>query len=487
MTLVIDDIPDRVVYEVGGTSEDTFDVPFAFFADADLAVSIDGGDNLVLNVDYTVAGAGTSDTGLRQVTLTTPISNSDILIARVLSIGRTTAFPTSGPFSIDALNLELYRIVALVQQVDSKIVRSLRVPENDAIEELGEVPAKAVRALKYLGFDADGNPTAVSGSGSATPISSVMEPVVGAASTDLALDALGGTTVGKAVFKAASAGAGRTALGGTTVGGSIFTATDAAAARTAAQIGQSPKLVGLKVIPNSGAPNDKVDVTIAHLTLLDSSGGSVSFAGQSFTIDVTQAGPVIDGRDQNSAFSSGSWIHLWGIGKTDGSACHGLASASSTAPTLPTGYSFKAYLGAVRYDGSSHLVKTSIVGCWAFYQAPADALGAATVPTSEQTLSLSAVVPPNALAVQINTVIEAQAAGGGNIDTHLFLRFITGQNFHRVKMNSGTVSLFLSASDSLRMPIVGQQIFWLYENATNVSSSAAGMWVQGYQLPNGGE
>ena len=262
---------------------------------------------------------------------------------------------------------------------------------------------------------------------------------------------------------------------------------DAAAARATLVVGQASRPVGLSIIPNSGAPNDKVDVSLKAIVLRDSNGGTIGFDSPSgFTIDVTQAGSVANGRDQAGAFSSGSWVHWWAIAKSDGTL-RGLASASATSPTLPTGYTFKCYLGATRYDGSSHLVKTSIVGSWAFIQTPADALGTTTVSTSEQTLSLSAVVPPNAMAVQINTVIEAQASGGGNIDSHLFLRFITGQNFHRVKMNSGTNSLFLSASDSLRMPIVGQQVFWLYENSTQVSSSAAGMWVQGYQLPNGGE
>jgi len=55
----------------------------------------------------------------------------------------------------------------------------------------------------------------------------------GATTADTALDNLGGTTTGKAVFKATDAAAGRTALGGGAVGGNVFTAASAAAAQQA--------------------------------------------------------------------------------------------------------------------------------------------------------------------------------------------------------------------------------------------------------------
>lgn len=55
---------------------------------------------------------------------------------------------------------------------------------------------------------------------------------------DTALDNLGGTTVGKALFTATDAAAAQTAIGGTTVGKAVLTAADAAGARDA--IGSSP-------------------------------------------------------------------------------------------------------------------------------------------------------------------------------------------------------------------------------------------------------
>lgn len=57
-----------------------------------------------------------------------------------------------------------------------------------------------------------------------------------------------------------------------------------------------------------------------------------------------------NGLDTGSEAGS-TWYHIWVIAKKDGTTA-GLLSASATSPTIPSGYTFKAYIGAV-YNGSS--------------------------------------------------------------------------------------------------------------------------------------
>lgn len=180
MTLVIDDIPNRESYTVGGTPEDEFVVPFAFFADEDLQVYVDD-DLLTLTTDYTVVGAGTSEPDARTVTLVTPVSDCVVLIVREIEISRTTDLAESGPVPIGDINTEFDRTFAILQDMDAKQSRALRQPDQDE-DEIAELPAAADRANGVLGFDADGDPTIVAGTVDAVLVSSTVEPLLLAAS-----------------------------------------------------------------------------------------------------------------------------------------------------------------------------------------------------------------------------------------------------------------------------------------------------------------
>lgn len=76
-----------------------------------------------------------------------------------------------------------------------------------------EIPQLAAdRAGKFLGFDAEGKPTASLSGPTGTAVSSFMEAWLALTTQLAALNALGGTVVGKALFQAANPAAGRSAL-----------------------------------------------------------------------------------------------------------------------------------------------------------------------------------------------------------------------------------------------------------------------------------
>jgi hypothetical protein len=63
---------------------------------------------------------------------------------------------------VRALNTEQARQVAMMQQLEVDCARSFKVPRG---ESLNPVPAEALRAGKFLAFDAEGNPVAAAGTG----------------------------------------------------------------------------------------------------------------------------------------------------------------------------------------------------------------------------------------------------------------------------------------------------------------------------------
>ena len=93
------------------------------------------------------------------------------------------------------------------------------------------------------------------------------------------------------------------------------------------------------------------DVAVLH----DVDGNTVTLTTLDETNNVGTAGPIAGGRDQSGAFSANSWIHFFFIYNPITKDVSSLSSASPTAPTLPSGYTFFVRTGAVRFLGSSQL------------------------------------------------------------------------------------------------------------------------------------
>lgn len=133
--LIIPNETVEIEYAVGATpSTGPFTIPFSFFADEDVRVSVnDGTDTTELTIvdDYSVAGVavdGGYDGG--SITLGVAVSNSTVRVYRSVVIDRTTNFPQSGPFDIGELNTELNKIIAICQELANLQGSYVSVPSS---------------------------------------------------------------------------------------------------------------------------------------------------------------------------------------------------------------------------------------------------------------------------------------------------------------------------------------------------------------------
>lgn len=95
--------------------------------------------------------------------------------------------------------------------------------------------------------------------------------------------------------------------------------------------------------------------SIAADTVILSDGTEMrGFNSLSETVDITASGA--NGLDTGSE-ANNTWYYIWAVAKPDGTL-DGLLSTSSSAPTLPIGYTFQGLLGAVFNDGASNFVET---------------------------------------------------------------------------------------------------------------------------------
>jgi hypothetical protein len=158
MAILINDTAPRAQY-TATSGQTAFTVSFEFFANSDLKVYRNS-TLLTLTTNYTVTGAGV--TGGGTVTLVTGATAGDIVtIVRDVPVARTSDFPTSGPFNIEALNTDLDRLTAMVQQQETLDSRSLRLDQFDTPNSFNVLPAKASRVGRVLQFnDTTGQPEA---------------------------------------------------------------------------------------------------------------------------------------------------------------------------------------------------------------------------------------------------------------------------------------------------------------------------------------
>jgi hypothetical protein len=149
-----------VRYVANGT-QTVFQYPFPIFASEDLTVYFDGAKQ---SGGFDASDAGETSGGL--VTFDAPPPNGIVItLERRLPLERITDFLEGGDFSAQAINNELDYLTASVQQINRDHAPMLRYSDHEVPGNV-DMPSRALRANKALGFDENGDPVAVSLEGS---------------------------------------------------------------------------------------------------------------------------------------------------------------------------------------------------------------------------------------------------------------------------------------------------------------------------------
>lgn len=128
--LDVSETDPRISYAVGA-AQTVFTVPFIFFDNGDLEVSVNGVVQ-TLNIHYTVSGALNPSGGT--VTFLAAQTGVTVLIVRDVPFALSTHIPASGPLDVPGLNFQFSKLVAMIQQMASTIDLLLvgTLPDVDA-------------------------------------------------------------------------------------------------------------------------------------------------------------------------------------------------------------------------------------------------------------------------------------------------------------------------------------------------------------------
>lgn len=153
-------------------------------------------------------------------------------------------------------------------------------------------------------------------------------------------------------------------------------------------------------------------VTADEIVLKDSSNAVYLATAVSLTANIAASGA--NGLDTGSE-AANTWYYVWVI--YNGTTVAALLSTSSSAPTMPGGYTYKALVGAVRNDGTSNFIR--------FWQndrrctiATQNIFTAQALTTSYASQSISAAVPAIARFVS--------GTAGGTVSSSGFTLAVAG-------------------------------------------------------------
>lgn len=154
--------------------------PVVFFDTSDLVVYVvvtatGVAETLTENTHYTVTGGdgavGTVNLAGGSAPYGAPAATKKIVIVREVPATQETDFGNNDTSDAEVVEDALDRLTMLAQQNNTKLVRSLRQPDEDPTD-IAALPNSVDRASLYLAFDANGDPVATAGTTSdlvATP------------------------------------------------------------------------------------------------------------------------------------------------------------------------------------------------------------------------------------------------------------------------------------------------------------------------------
>lgn len=243
----------------------------------------------------------------------------------------------------------------------------------------------------------------------------------------------------------------------------------AATARTALGVDVARRVQGLTGTNNAGAPTTQFDLSADSVTVRDGAGATyVRQVTGTVTVNLSTAGPVLNGRDQAGAFSNSTWINLFWI--WNGTTFGLIASAASptAGPTLPGGYTMWAYATSIYKNGSGNITVCDAQGSRVTYRAENQVLAAGNS-LVEAAVSFTTAVPSWARGVMLGLETGSTVAGTS------FLKLVTGVIFSRQNCQANT-----QVQDSPILPNTAGVLYVVTDAAVMLTIN-----VRGFMVPNG--
>lgn len=204
------------------------------------------------------------------------------------------------------------------------------------------------------------------------------------------------------------------------------------------------------------------------------------------TLNLTTAGPAVNGRDQAGNLGPNAWVYIYAI--WNGTTLGLIASASTpaTGPTLPSGYTHWAFLTALRVGGTANqwLNSGRVLGRTVYLETSVGVLVNGNA-TAETAISLAAAVPIASVAPRWFAVMVALYQDTTvNVARGMQLRLTAGGGtFYQIILTTQVANINMRLDIPIFVPNVAQNVYYLWDAATGTRN--ASLFITGYDVLNG--
>lgn len=317
---------------------------------------------LVLGVGYTVTGAGNDSGG--NVVLTNSLATGQLLTVYVdMDIDQPTDLTNQQSPFLERIESALDRQALVSQQLAEKLGRciQLKPTSTDSSGDLQEL-------LESVGTNATvaaaSAAAATTQAGLANTARIAAEAAVASIPTTFGAFGLtlAETTTASNARAALELGSAATLTAGTAANNAVQLTADGKLPAvsgalltgiTASQIsGLSSAIAGASrnLAMSATGLSALVSMTADELIVKDATGNAKLLSGLALSASTAVVGA---GGLDTGAIAGSTWYAVWAIAKTDGGTAL-LFSLSSTAPTMPSGYTHKARVGWIRTDSTAN-------------------------------------------------------------------------------------------------------------------------------------
>jgi len=392
----------RKEYSGGGTAG-PFQYDFRILSDTHLKVYV-ASVLKTLNTHYTVSGVGAIGGG--NVTFKTgyyPASGASIVIVRSIPLKQETDYVEYESYPAEVQEDALDKLTMQVQQLQEQLDRIPKLIQTSLLKNL-LFPVAASGWLKWNAA-ADALETGTVTMDSLLNLITAKGDLIRGGSTGLAEKYVVGAE--GALFRILSGQVNWLAPGSENQILKITSGAPAWGSSPDASAGLRSTTRKLLIKNNVTTPNTKLDITADDIVVFDSTGLTKRVESVSQNADITASGA--GGLDTGSEASS-TWYHVFEIYNPSTTTWNTLLSLSSTAPTMPSGYTYKGYLGAIYNDAGGNFIKLYQMGNVAWVEKIVFLSNG--VATSITAVSLTAYAPPTAKRLLGSAALTYSSAAG---------------------------------------------------------------------------
>jgi hypothetical protein len=193
----------------------------------------------------------------------------------------------------------------------------------------------------------------------------------------------------------------------------------------------------ITVANNVSNPNTQMDIGAG---IVNYDNGNGQLLCQAITKTLQSSGSWTAGTNQNGldtlARANSTWYQIFEIVKNSDNTSDILYSTSRTSPTIPSGYTLVAWIGAIRTDASgnidqNYLAKKTSYGQIVFFKTSAVATGATTIPADDtipqntegnqyMELQINPINSNSKLQIDIRVAMAGHSSGNTQLTTALF-------------------------------------------------------------------